>query len=222
MQPGVDAAAFVVVHLFHPSAMHDGAGWEGVARGQLQGHLNGKQGAMEARRKNERKQSGPSQVVMRRVSCSERREWWSELLLMDSTRTANSQQLWAHLTAGGNDTETFTRRCDPIMHHKRILNTPSDLPQASDGSITKKHKSGPICILMLNFCFPLRAVRTIIFPRMTLPWKESTIILFLVWIRSLNCKKMGRKRKCFLVIRNCLPVSCSTWTYEETQIYVSD
>lgn len=73
-------------------------------------------------------------------------------------------------TVGGNDTETFTRHCDPIMHHKRILNTPSDLPQASDGSITKKHKSGPICILMLNFCFPLRAVRTIIFPRMTLPW----------------------------------------------------
>lgn len=74
MQPGVDAAAFVVVHLFHPSAMLDGAGWEGVARGQLRGRLNGKQGAMEARRKNERKQSGPSQVVMRRVSCSERRE----------------------------------------------------------------------------------------------------------------------------------------------------
>lgn len=154
-----------------PSECNAWRGWVGgVARGQLRGRLNGKQGAMEARRKNERKQSGPSQVVMRRVSCSERREWWSELLLMDSTRTANSQQLWAHLTVGGNDTETFTRHCDPIMHHKRILNTPSDLPQASDGSITKKHKSGPICILTLNFCFPLRAVRTIIFPRMTLPW----------------------------------------------------
>lgn len=72
MQPSVGAAAFVGVHLFHQSTMHDRAGWDGQGvRGQLQRHLNGMQGAMEARRKNERNQSGPSWVVMRRVSWKE-------------------------------------------------------------------------------------------------------------------------------------------------------
>lgn len=49
--------------------------------------------------RREGRMRGSSLVQVGRKEESER-EWWSERLLMDSTRTANSQQLWAHLNGG--------------------------------------------------------------------------------------------------------------------------
>lgn len=72
---------------------------EGSRNSPPWGLLNGTQGAVEARRKNERKPWCPTQAVMRRASGLESGEWWSELLVIDWTRIANSNLLLAELTS---------------------------------------------------------------------------------------------------------------------------